>query len=251
MKEAQGTLRELPREAQGRRRRRRRSSCWPRTRWSRRRVCARTRRRSRLSSASSPRSGPARAHAGAACPYRGGVPRRTRRSCRTRRKLAELEIERVEPAAALHAERSARAGHRIADRAGPPRHGARAGSASWQADGAAATSCYTELQRNMLLARRAAGRMRLAREPALRASARRSPQKRLRNLRDKRFAIANLEQQADQKKYAFDLYWKKHEEARIAEAHDRAEHGQRQRRRARDAAARAAERQCCCRCSSG
>ena len=56
-----------------------------------------------------------------------------------------------------------------------------------------------------------------AREPALRRRLK-ITQKRLRHLRDERFAIANLEQQADQKKYAFDLYWKKHEEARVVEA---------------------------------
>jgi succinoglycan biosynthesis transport protein ExoP len=43
-------------------------------------------------------------------------------------------------------------------------------------------------------------------------------QKRLRRLRDLRFTIANLQTEADQKKYAFDLYWKKKEEARAAEA---------------------------------
>ena len=41
---------------------------------------------------------------------------------------------------------------------------------------------------------------------------------RLRRLRDVRFVIDNLQQDADQKKYAFDLAWKKHEEARIMEA---------------------------------
>jgi len=43
-------------------------------------------------------------------------------------------------------------------------------------------------------------------------------QKRLKKLRDWRFVIDNLQQTADQRKYAFDLYWKKHEEARAAEA---------------------------------
>jgi uncharacterized protein involved in exopolysaccharide biosynthesis len=43
-------------------------------------------------------------------------------------------------------------------------------------------------------------------------------QKRLKKLRDWRFVIANLQQTVDQKKYAFDLYWKKHEEARAVEA---------------------------------
>ena len=57
----------------------------------------------------------------------------------------------------------------------------------------------------------------LAREPALKRRLK-ITQKRMRHLRDQRFTIANLEQQADQKKYAFDLYWKKHEEARAVEA---------------------------------
>jgi len=75
---------------------------------------------------------------------------------------------------------------------------------------------HTELQRNIfsidaLLVDS------LAREPALRRRLK-ITQKRMRHLRDERFAIANLEQQADQKKYAFDLYWKKHEEARAVEA---------------------------------
>jgi succinoglycan biosynthesis transport protein ExoP len=56
-----------------------------------------------------------------------------------------------------------------------------------------------------------------ARRPALQRRLRMT-QKRLRRLHEQRFALANLQQQADQKKYAFDLYWKKHEEARAVEA---------------------------------
>jgi uncharacterized protein involved in exopolysaccharide biosynthesis len=41
---------------------------------------------------------------------------------------------------------------------------------------------------------------------------------RLHDLRDKRFVVGNLKQRADEKAYAFDLYVKKQEEARIAEA---------------------------------
>jgi uncharacterized protein involved in exopolysaccharide biosynthesis len=40
----------------------------------------------------------------------------------------------------------------------------------------------------------------------------------LHELRDKRFVVNNLKQMADEKTYAFDLYFKKQEEARIAEA---------------------------------
>lgn len=42
--------------------------------------------------------------------------------------------------------------------------------------------------------------------------------KHLQDLRDKRFVINNLKQLADEKTYAFDLYFKKQEESRIAEA---------------------------------
>ncbi len=56
-----------------------------------------------------------------------------------------------------------------------------------------------------------------AREPAMRKRLN-TTEKRLHKLRDRRFTIDNLQQQADQKKYAFDLYWKKNEEARITEA---------------------------------
>ncbi len=75
---------------------------------------------------------------------------------------------------------------------------------------------HTELQRNvysieaMLIDAK-------ARRPAMQRRLK-TTEKRLRKLRDQRFTVANLQQQADQKKYAFDLYWKKHEEARAVEA---------------------------------
>lgn len=55
------------------------------------------------------------------------------------------------------------------------------------------------------------------REPLLIERLRQS-KKRLRRLRDQRFVVVNLKQDADQKSYAFDLYRKKSEEARIQEA---------------------------------
>jgi len=56
-----------------------------------------------------------------------------------------------------------------------------------------------------------------AREPSLAARLDAS-RDRLTDLRDKQFIVANLVQEADQKKYAFDSYFKKQEEARITEA---------------------------------
>ncbi len=75
---------------------------------------------------------------------------------------------------------------------------------------------YVELQRNLFSLDQLLSDAR-AREPAMRRRLK-TTQKRLRKLRDRRFVIANLEQEAEQKKYAFDLYYKKHEEARITEA---------------------------------
>jgi uncharacterized protein involved in exopolysaccharide biosynthesis len=43
-------------------------------------------------------------------------------------------------------------------------------------------------------------------------------QKRLKTLRQLSFQVANLQDEADRKKYAYQLYWKKHEEARVTEA---------------------------------
>jgi uncharacterized protein involved in exopolysaccharide biosynthesis len=56
-----------------------------------------------------------------------------------------------------------------------------------------------------------------AREPSLALRLETSKQ-RLNELRDKQFAVSNLVQEADQKKYAYDTYFKKQEEARITEA---------------------------------
>jgi len=56
-----------------------------------------------------------------------------------------------------------------------------------------------------------------AREPAFRRRLE-ATRKRLENLRDRKFAINNLQQTAEQKRYSYDLYWKKREEARVAEA---------------------------------
>jgi uncharacterized protein involved in exopolysaccharide biosynthesis len=75
---------------------------------------------------------------------------------------------------------------------------------------------HTELQRNVFSIEAMLADAK-ARRPALQRRLK-TTQKRLRRLRDLRFTIANLQQQADQKKYAFDLYWKKHEEARVVEA---------------------------------
>ncbi len=75
---------------------------------------------------------------------------------------------------------------------------------------------HTELQRNVYSIEALLADAR-ARKPALQRRLR-ATQKRLRKMRDQRFAIANLEQEAEQKKYAYDLYFKKHEEARAVEA---------------------------------
>ncbi len=75
---------------------------------------------------------------------------------------------------------------------------------------------HSELQRTLYSLQSLLSDVR-AREPALRARLAAS-RKRLRRLRDRRFVIQNLRQDLEQKQYAFDLYWKKHEEARITEA---------------------------------
>jgi succinoglycan biosynthesis transport protein ExoP len=54
------------------------------------------------------------------------------------------------------------------------------------------------------------------REPAV-ARGLEAMRERLRVLRDARFTINNLKQDADEKAYAFDLYWRKQEEARISQ----------------------------------
>lgn len=75
---------------------------------------------------------------------------------------------------------------------------------------------HTELQRNVFSIEALMADAK-ARKPGLQRRLK-VTQKRLRRLRDLRFTVANLQQEADQKKYAFDLYWKKHEEARAVEA---------------------------------
>lgn len=52
----------------------------------------------------------------------------------------------------------------------------------------------------------------------MRAEAVESVKRRLDELRDQRFVIENLERDVAKKQYAYDLYWKKREEARISEA---------------------------------
>ena len=56
-----------------------------------------------------------------------------------------------------------------------------------------------------------------AREPAL-ADRLEVSLARLADLRDERFELDNLKQEAEQKQYSYDLYWKKQEEARVTEA---------------------------------
>src|SRR5262249_30243874 len=75
---------------------------------------------------------------------------------------------------------------------------------------------HTELQRNQFSLEALLVDAK-ARKPALLRRLK-TTQKRLRRLRDLRFTIGNLQQEADQRKYAYDLYWKKHEEARAVEA---------------------------------
>ncbi|MFN8545942.1 MAG: Wzz/FepE/Etk N-terminal domain-containing protein [Candidatus Binatia bacterium] len=74
---------------------------------------------------------------------------------------------------------------------------------------------YRELQRNANTLEVAIADLR-AREPSL---VRRfeEAKKRLRDLRGQRFVVGNLKQEADQRGYAFDLYYRKREEARLAE----------------------------------
>jgi succinoglycan biosynthesis transport protein ExoP len=75
---------------------------------------------------------------------------------------------------------------------------------------------YTELQRNQMSLQTLLADAQ-AREPSL-AARLDATRQRLNELRDKQFAIANLQQEAEQKKYAYDTYFKKQEEARITEA---------------------------------
>jgi polysaccharide biosynthesis transport protein len=75
---------------------------------------------------------------------------------------------------------------------------------------------YPELERNRMSLQALLADAQ-AREPSL-ASRLDTSKQRLVELRDKQFAVANLQQEAEQKKYAFDTYFKKQEEARITEA---------------------------------
>lgn len=75
---------------------------------------------------------------------------------------------------------------------------------------------YAELERNRLSLQSLLADAQ-AREPSLAARLESSKQ-RLGDLRDKQFAVSNLQQDAEQKKYAYDTYFKKQEEARITEA---------------------------------
>ena len=75
---------------------------------------------------------------------------------------------------------------------------------------------YAELQRNQMSLQTLLADSQ-TREPSL-AARLEATRQRLADLRDKQFAVANLVQEADQKKYAYDTYFKKQEEARITEA---------------------------------
>ena len=79
-----------------------------------------------------------------------------------------------------------------------------------------ANEMVTELQRSVFNLEVLLAELR-AREPANRARLS-AAKRRLRELRDKRFTVANLKQDAEQRAYAFDLYRKRREEARIQEA---------------------------------
>jgi uncharacterized protein involved in exopolysaccharide biosynthesis len=75
---------------------------------------------------------------------------------------------------------------------------------------------YRELQRSSLTIRASLADLEMREDPMKEHVA--SLKKRVHTLRDQRFMINNLKQDADEKTYAFDLYWKKQEEARITEA---------------------------------
>jgi uncharacterized protein involved in exopolysaccharide biosynthesis len=77
-------------------------------------------------------------------------------------------------------------------------------------------SLHTELQRTRMTMQAQLADVQ-AREPAMVARLE-AGRTRLAELRDKQFAVANLEQDAEQKRYAFDTYFKRQEEARITEA---------------------------------
>ncbi len=75
---------------------------------------------------------------------------------------------------------------------------------------------YAELQRNLLSLQTLIADS-LAREPSM-VDRLEVSRVRLDDLRNKRFTVDNLKQEAEQKQYSYDLYWKKQEEARITEA---------------------------------
>jgi uncharacterized protein involved in exopolysaccharide biosynthesis len=75
---------------------------------------------------------------------------------------------------------------------------------------------YSEIQRNQLSLQTLLADA-LAREPSL-VDRLDFSRKRLDDLSSMRFTLDNLKQDAEQKQYSFDLYWKKQEEARITEA---------------------------------
>ncbi len=75
---------------------------------------------------------------------------------------------------------------------------------------------YAELQRNKLSLQTLLADAN-AREPSM-VDRLDVSRERLSDLRNKRYAVDNLKQEADQKQYSYDLYWKKQEEARITEA---------------------------------
>ncbi len=75
---------------------------------------------------------------------------------------------------------------------------------------------YRELQRNYLTIKASLADLQVREAPMTEHVG--YLKKRVQELRDERFMINNLKQDADEKTYAFDLYWKKQEEARITEA---------------------------------
>ncbi|TMA39678.1 MAG: hypothetical protein E6J79_02495 [Deltaproteobacteria bacterium] len=75
---------------------------------------------------------------------------------------------------------------------------------------------YRDLQRNVLTIEASVAELRERETPMAEHVV--TLKKQVHELRDQRFMINNLKQVADEKAYAFDLYWRKQEEARISEA---------------------------------
>src|SRR5207253_2771886 len=75
---------------------------------------------------------------------------------------------------------------------------------------------YRDLQRNVLTIEASVAELREREAPMAEHVV--ILKKQVHELRDQRFMINNLKQVADEKAYAFDLYWRKQEEARISEA---------------------------------